>query len=214
MNTITRRGFLAASAALGGSLLLPARSSAQDAPLALRATTHTLEIDGKAATVYRLSNAVGGSGLILDPGKRFRVDLTNELDVETIIHWHGQIPPNAQDGVPNTNPMLKPGEVRAYDFAPLPGTHWMHSHVPTQEMQLLAAPLIVHSAADVAADRQEVVMFLHDFSFKTPEEVLLEIAGGNLGTGNAGMHGMSHGATDAQGGSGGMAGMSGMAGMA
>ncbi len=220
MNTISRRGFLAASAALGGSLLLPAVPRAQDAPLALRTTTHTLEIDGKAATVYRLSNAAGGSGLILDPGTRFRVDLTNELDVETIIHWHGQIPPNAQDGVPNTNPMLKPGEVRAYDFAPLPGTHWMHSHVPTQEMQLLAAPLIVRTAADVAADRQEVVMFLHDFSFKTPEEVLLEIAGGKLGTDNAGMHGMSHGAPGAQGGAGpmtgmtGMSGMSGMAGMA
>ena len=42
----------------------------------------------------------------------------------------------------------------------------MHSHVPVQEMELLAAPLIVRSAADVAADRQEVVMFLHDFSFR------------------------------------------------
>ncbi len=49
---------------------------------------------------------------------------------------------------------------------PTPGTHWMHSHVPVQEMSLLAAPLIVRSAEDVAADRQEVVMFLHDFSFR------------------------------------------------
>lgn len=213
MNTITRRGFLAASAALGGSLLLPATPRAQDAPLALRATTHTLDVDGKAATVYRLSNAAGGSGLILDPGMRFRVDLTNDLDVETIIHWHGQIPPNAQDGVPNTNPMLKTGEVRAYDFEPRPGTHWMHSHVPTQEMQLLAAPLIVRTADDVAADRQEVVMFLHDFSFKTPEEVLMQIAGGQGGTGGGGMHGMNHGAPGGQGDAGGMAGMAGMAGM-
>ncbi|MEI2686638.1 MAG: multicopper oxidase domain-containing protein [Cypionkella sp.] len=34
------------------------------------------------------------------PAQRFRVDLTNALDEETIIHWHGQIPPNVQDGVP------------------------------------------------------------------------------------------------------------------
>ena len=27
-------------------------------------------------------------------------------------------------------------------FAATPGTHWMHSHIPVQEMELLAAPLI------------------------------------------------------------------------
>ena len=42
---------------------------------------------------------------------------------------------------------------RAYDYEPLPGTYWMHAH-PAQEMNLLAAPLIVRSAEDVAADRQ------------------------------------------------------------
>lgn len=47
---------------------------------------------------------------MLDPGQRFRVDLSNELDVGTIIHWHGQIPPNAQDGVPDMlMPLLSPG---------------------------------------------------------------------------------------------------------
>jgi FtsP/CotA-like multicopper oxidase with cupredoxin domain len=66
----------------------------------------------------------------------------------------------------------QPGETRAYDFEPLPGTYWMHAHIPLHEMRLLAAPLIVRSAEDVAADRQEVVLFLHDFSFKAPEEVM------------------------------------------
>ena len=36
----------------------------------------------------------------------------------------------------------------------------------------MSAPLIVHSAEDMRADRQEVVLMLHDFSFKTPEELL------------------------------------------
>jgi len=217
---ITRRGFLlAASAAMAASTALPRLAYAQSAPLGLRATSHTLDIDGRAATVYRLANSTGGSGLILNPGERFRVDLSNDLDVETIIHWHGQLPPNAQDGVPNTNPMLAIGETRSYDFEPLAGTHWMHSHVPAQEMQLLAAPLIVRSAADTVADRQEVVMFLHDFSFKSPEEVLAEITGtGAQGAGAApasgGMAGMDHGGMTMGGGT--MAGMNmgGMAGMA
>ncbi len=78
-------------------------------------------------------------------------------------------------------PLLTPGETRSFDFAPLPGTHWMHSHVPMQEMQLLAAPLIVRRPEDVAADRQEAVLFLHDFSFKAPEEVMEEILRGHGG---------------------------------
>ena len=198
---ISRRSFLAASSACAATLALPRLAFGQTAALALTATTRTLDIDGRAATVYGLLGSNGQSGLILDPGQRFRVDLTNQLDVETIVHWHGQIPPNLQDGVPDSPaPKLKPGETRRYDYEPLAGSFWMHSHIPTQEMQLLAAPLIVRSAADVAADRQEVVLFLHDFSFRTPEEVLLEITGGaadgsmkgmNMGGGTSGTTAMS-----------------------
>ena len=81
-------------------------------------------------------------------------------------------------------PMLAPGESRSYDFAPHPGTHWMHAHIPEQEVGLLAAPLIVRPAEDTA---QEVVILLHDFSFNPPEEVLAAITSG------AAMAGMGHG---------------------
>ena len=202
--SLTRRGFLTASAALAGATVLPRFTQAQSTAMSLRAATRTLDIDGRAATVYGLENALGGQGLILDPGQRFVVDLRNDLDVETIVHWHGQIPPNVQDGVPGMPmPLLKPGETRSYDYQPLPGTFWMHSHVPVQEMQLLAAPLIVRSAADVAADRQDVVMMLHDFSFQPAEQVLAEITGGA----STDMAGMNHGNS----GGGAMGDMAGMA---
>ncbi len=175
---ISRRQFLAASTAATATTLLPARTFAAPEALTLSATTRTIEVGGRAATVMGLVNAQGDLGLTLDPGQRFRVDLTNALGKETIVHWHGQIPPNAQDGVPNTNPMLAPGETRAYDYVARPGTFWMHSHIPAQEIGLLAAPLIVRSLADLVADRQEVVLFLHDFSFRTPEDVLSELTGG------------------------------------
>jgi FtsP/CotA-like multicopper oxidase with cupredoxin domain len=209
MDTLSRRGFLAACASAAATAHLPRAAAAQSpAPITLSATTRTLDIGGRAATVFGLTGP-RGQGLVLDPGERFLVDLANDLDVATTIHWHGQIPPNAQDGVPDMPmPMLAPGETRTYDFAARPGTHWMHSHVPVQEMQLLAAPLIVRAPEDLAADRQEVVMFLHDFSFKAPQEVLAEIGGGHAGGGHAqhggaqpmqgmdmgDMQGMDHGA--------------------
>lgn len=177
--SLSRRGFMATSAALAATSALPQAGIAEVPKLSLDITKRTLDIDGRAATVFGLMNNTGKSGLILEPDQKFRVKLTNNLDTKTIIHWHGQIPPNVQDGAPNNPlPYMYQGEVRDFDFTPLAGTHWMHSHVPTQEMQLLAAPLIVRTAADVAADRQEVGMFLHDFSFLSPEEVLAEIAAG------------------------------------
>ena len=119
MTQLTRRGLLAASAAGAAAFLLPATARAAVAgAAALSATTRVIEVNGKAATVMGLVNAQGRLGLTLDPGSRFRAELTNKLDIETIVHWHGQIPPNAQDGVPNTNPMLRPGETRASPISP------------------------------------------------------------------------------------------------
>lgn len=218
--SLNRRSFLAARVALAAAISLPRYSFAQGTGFKLSAASRTLDIDVKAAKVYGLVSASGRWGLILDPGQRFTVDLTNNLDVETIIHWHGQIPTNAQDGVPGMPaPLLKAGESRSDDFTAKTGTHWMHSHVPLQEMSLLAAPLIERSEADVKADREEVVMMLHDFSIKAPEEVLAEITGGAAG-GMGAMSGMdignSGGTMDMSGMKGmpGMKCMSGMAGMA
>ena len=188
MSPLSRRGFLATTAASAASLLLPSRVRAQSTRLSLTATTRTIDVRGRAASVWGLLGSNGQSGLVLDPGQRFAVDLTNSLADPTIIHWHGQIPDNAQDGVPDMPmPVLQPSETRAYDFSARAGTHWMHAHIPAHEMMLLAAPLIVRRPEDVAADRQEVTLFLHDFSFKSPAEVLAEITGG------ASMAGMDHG---------------------
>ena len=183
MKDISRRNILKASVATAGAALMPLAYArplrASSDALALRATMRTIDVGGRAATVKGLVNGAGVPGRILEPGQRFRVDLGNDLDESTIIHWHGQIPPNAQDGVSNTNPLIKPGEVRSFDYEARPGTYWMHSHIPAQEIDLLAAPLIVRSKDDVRADRQEVVMFLHDFSFRPGAEILQDFTAGS-----------------------------------
>lgn len=220
MSPLSRRGFLATTAASAASLLLPSRVRAQSSRLSLTATTRTIDVRGRAASVWGLLGSNGQSGLVLDPGQRFAVDLTNSLADPTIIHWHGQIPDNAQDGVPDMPmPVLQPGETRAYDFPARAGTHWMHAHIPAHEMMLLAAPLIVRRPEGVAADRQEVTLFLHDFSFKSPAEVLAEITGGasmaGRDHGQPGQGAMEHSGMDMGAmGQGGMMAMPGMDGMA
>jgi FtsP/CotA-like multicopper oxidase with cupredoxin domain len=175
--TISRRAFLSGATVLAAMPSLNSRTArAEQVPVRLRATRRTLDVNGRAATVFGLLRNDGGHGIELGPNERFRVRLVNTLDEPTIIHWHGQIPPVAQDGVPDAPlPMLVPGEAREFDYVPRPGTHWMHAHVPPQEMRLLAAPLIVRTEEDLRADRQEVVIMLHDFSFTPLAEHLARL---------------------------------------
>jgi hypothetical protein len=46
----------------------------------------------------------------------------------------------------------------------------MHSHHELQEQSLMVAPLIVRDTAALREDRQEVVLMVHDFSFRSPDE--------------------------------------------
>jgi FtsP/CotA-like multicopper oxidase with cupredoxin domain len=209
MTHLSRRGFQAASAAVAAPMFLPSGTMASSPVLTLRAMTRTLDIAGRAVTVKGLLDTQGRSGIFLDPSQPFRVDLWNDLDTGASIHWHGQVPPNVQDGVPDAPlPALQTGEMRRFDFTPYPGTHWMHSHIPVQEMELLAAPLIVRRPKDVTADRQEVTILLHDLSFRLADDVLAEITGGTM----AGMdHGAGGGTDGSSGSMGGM--MGGMSGM-
>ncbi|MEX2647447.1 MAG: multicopper oxidase family protein [Alphaproteobacteria bacterium] len=184
---VTRRDVLGGIAV---SALLPRVVLAQ-AGFDLRARRKTLEVNGRAASVLELASGNGAPGVRLRPGERFVAALTNEAGEPTLIHWHGQTPPTEQDGVPGlSQPALGPAASYAYDFAPRPGTHWMHSHVGLQEQRLLAAPMIVESAQDAGQDEQEIVLFLQDFTFRAPEEILAELmAGGGAHAAHA-AHGM------------------------
>ena len=179
-----RRDFLqrlaAGAATLGASAALyPSALFAQAAsPTQLAIVGRTLEIKGKAASVYGLMRPDGAQHLALDAGSSFDVLLVNQIEAPTLIHWHGLTPPWPMDGVPdNPAAALPPAGTRRYTFpVGAGGTHWMHAHT-LQEQNLLAAPLIVRSAADRERDEQEVVILLHDFSFTPAEELLAKLKG-------------------------------------
>ena len=129
---LSRRDFIAASAAVPiAAALTPGFAQAATPPIALRAESRIIEVNGKAASKLHIGRKDGVSGIFTEAGRRFHVTLENRLkDDKTLIHWHGLTPDYKQDGVPNVSqPALEPGELYEYDF-PLtfPGTFWMHSH--------------------------------------------------------------------------------------
>lgn len=133
-----------------------------------------LTVLGRETTVMAIEQEDGTAGYFPEQTDGFHVEVVNQLDVPTAIHWHGLILPNLQDGVPwVTQEPIPPGGSRAYDF-PLvqTGTYWMHSHYALQEQFLNSAPLIIWDDNQRAkADKQFVVM-LSDFSFTPPSEIL------------------------------------------
>jgi FtsP/CotA-like multicopper oxidase with cupredoxin domain len=202
MRHLTRRRFLGAGAGLGTAALalapVPRIALAQNPGGDLVIGTRIIEVKGKAARVFSLALRRDGvdsaeRGLVMNAGEDFRLRLTNDCGEPALIHWHGLTPPNAQDGVPGvTQPILQPGESYDYDFpVALPGTNWMHSHHSLQEQRLMAAPLIVRDPKEAGKDEQEVVIMLHDFTFRDPDEILATLSKGMAHDHAAMGHGMS-----------------------
>jgi FtsP/CotA-like multicopper oxidase with cupredoxin domain len=198
---LDRRRLLAGVGALAlTGLAAPILAAAEPAaPVTLIAGRRTIEVNGRAASVFGIAQPDGTRGLYTAIGQPFRVTVRNESGADTLLHWHGLAPPYRQDGTPGlSGPPIPPGGTAQYDF-PLAfgGTHWMHSHQGLQEQALMAAPLIICEPGD--EERQEVVLLLEDFSFRTPQEILAGLRGA---TPAPAMAGMKHGD---------MPGMSGMA---
>jgi len=81
------------------------------------------------------NGASPGPVLRFKEGENVTINVTNNLDEMTSIHWHGLILPFNQDGVPGISfPGIKPGETFTYEF-PIQqaGTYWFHSHSGFQE---------------------------------------------------------------------------------
>lgn len=180
-----RRDFLKLSAT--GALMTTAPSifaspvNAQSAaPKIITAVKRVIDVKGKAANVFGLSQPGGDHGLVMTAGENFRVRLENRAGEPTAIHWHGLTPPWQQDGVAGISQMPIPsGGSYEYDFPVVrPGTFWMHSHFGLQEQLMFAAPLIVRDPVGVSEDVQEVVVLFHDFTFRDPAEILAELKAG------------------------------------
>src|SRR5690606_6714257 len=182
------RGVALAGAGYSLSSLLPAWARTGSSGIA-RAEMTALSGEEIALTVSRsrfrvggrMSHAVTNNGTLPAPlirlteGQNVRIAVTNALDEDTSIHWHGVLVPFHMDGVPGVSfPGIRPGETFVYEF-PIrhSGTFWYHSHSGLQEQLGHYGPLIFDPAgADPVTYDREHVLVLSDWSFMRPHTIM------------------------------------------
>lgn len=193
--SVTRRRFLHAAGAFGAMAGLPrlgpaapmpalpdwsrkhanAASQALAGRVDLRIEKTPFGIAGRRGVATSINGTVPGPLLRFREGETATIHVTNRLEEDTSIHWHGLLVPNAMDGVPGVNfPGIRPGQTFIYEF-PLRqyGTYWYHSHSGFQEQLGHYGPLIIDpiEPEPFEYDREYVVM-LSDWTFEDPLRIL------------------------------------------
>ena len=190
---LSRRGIITGSAALAAAAALPmpvwARGSdvsaanrgfgilrGEDIHLSV-ARSHFMA-DGAAGHALAVNGTIPGPLLRLREGQDVRIHVTNHLEEDTSVHWHGLLVPFQFDGVPGVSfPGIGPGETFTYHI-PIrqAGTYWWHSHSGLQEQLGHYGPLIIDPAAgpDKRYDR-EVVLLLSEFTPLHPHQIMRKL---------------------------------------
>ncbi len=185
MMTIDRRGLLRGAALSSGGLVLgawtPLGANTPDAMpvvsgdlIELRIARLNRTVDGRPTRAIGINGMSPAPLIRLREGRRARIRVTNDLDVDTSLHWHGLLVPFQYDGVPGVSfPGIAPGQSFLYDFPVRQnGTYWYHSHSGGQEQTGLYGPIVIDPAAPdpVAYDREHVIV-LSDHSRASPEAI-------------------------------------------
>jgi FtsP/CotA-like multicopper oxidase with cupredoxin domain len=117
---------------------------------------------------YTYDGIVPGPVIRVTEGDKVRVNVKNDMQLSTSIHWHGVLTPNKMDGVPYvTQEPITPGSTFVYEFvAKNPGSHMYHSHHDAAEQVtkgMMAAFIIEpkDKSKDPTYD-QEYIIVLND----------------------------------------------------
>ena len=110
-------------------------------------------------------------------GKEVIIDVINEMDEPTSIHWHGILLPNSMDGVPGlTFDGIPPKSRFRYRFPVKQyGTYWYHSHTGLQEQLGLYGAIIIDPIEEIYQYDRDYVVILSDWTFEDPYEVLANL---------------------------------------
>jgi CopA family copper-resistance protein len=195
-DAFTRRSFLRVGATVGAlaglDALIPAYARAGSgtpsrrpevidgsvAPVDLSIGEVSVQIGDRTARATTINGTLPGPILRFREGDEAVIRVTNTLDEDTSIHWHGILLPNAMDGVPGVNfPGIRPGETFEYRYPFLQhGTYWYHSHSGMQEQLGHYGALIIDPpGAERHEYDREYVVLLSDWTFEDPHRVMARL---------------------------------------
>ncbi|MGP9818625.1 multicopper oxidase family protein [Salinarimonas sp. NSM] len=190
---LTRRSFLARSAALVGAAALPAAPARAAGPreITLAPAPSRAAIVGAPypeTSVWAYDGRIPGPEIRVAQGERLRIAVDNRLPAPTTVHWHGLRLPNAMDGVAHvTQEPIAPGARFVYAFDALDaGTFWYHPHYASAEQleRGLAGVLVVEEPEPLRVDR-DLVWALDDWRLDR-EAAIVEDFGNGMDTSHAG----------------------------
>lgn len=133
------------------------------------------------ANAMTINGSIPGPVLEFTEGDLAIINVTNNMDVETSVHWHGLILPNFYDGVPYlTTPPIKPGSTFQYRI-PInqTGTYWYHSHTMLQEQKGVYGSIMIHPKEKSMDYDKDLVVVLSDWTNEKPINVLRNLKRGN-----------------------------------
>lgn len=131
-------------------------------------------VDGRSGHAIMVNGTIPAPLIRMREGETVRLSVTNRLNEQTSIHWHGLLVPFDMDGVPGVSfPGIDPGQTFVYEFPLIQsGTYWYHSHSGMQEAMGHYGPIVIDPAGgDTGYDRDHVLV-LSDFSKMHPHEQL------------------------------------------
>lgn len=132
---------------------------------------HAINITGHESEALLINGQLPGPVLRFKEGENVVINVTNRLNENASIHWHGLIVPPEMDGVPGISPGygdgIPPGQTFTYRFTiKQSGTYWYHSHSSGEQEQLgIYGPMIVEPRQHepFRYDRDYIIM-LSDWS--------------------------------------------------
>ncbi|MEC4727710.1 copper resistance system multicopper oxidase [Shewanella sp. D64] len=138
----------------------------------------TVNFTGNTARATVINQSIPGPVLRWKEGETVILRVTNNLDHDSSIHWHGIILPPNMDGVPEISYAgIKPGETFEYQFnVEQSGTYWYHSHSGYQEQTGMYGAIVIDpiDVDPVLYDREYVVM-LSDWSDEDPSTIYAKL---------------------------------------
>jgi CopA family copper-resistance protein len=146
--------------------------------IALRIAHQMMTIDGRDSHAIGVNGTVPAPLIRLKQGTTVRLSVTNDLDEDSSIHWHGLLVPAQFDGVPGISfPGIRPRSTFVYEFPILQaGTYWYHSHSGLQEQMGHYGPIVIDPEGEdpVRYDREHVIV-LSDHSPMHPHAIFQKL---------------------------------------